>query len=264
MSCVRRVLALVILPALLGFAEDRSRVSSDLAKRTGVGLNPQPAPRGPRQAAITLPPGVTLAGKLSAEDAVAIALWNNAAFAAAVASLGVARAEVVDAGLLRNLSFQALLPVGPKPFEMVLQAPVEALWQRPRRVAAAKLALDQVAEGLVAGGLDLARDVRLAHADLEAAELRAVVATESAKLRLRIAELTERRLCAGDVSEMEANVTRLDARSAAEAAERFSRDVESARERLRMLLGLRMDKTPLSASRFFVYCLCCLRSGTCA
>jgi len=248
MSCVRSVLVLVILPALLGFAEDRSRVSAELSKRTGVGLNPQPAPRGPRQAAIALPPGITLGGKLSADDAVAIALWNNAAFEAAVANLGVARAEVVDAGLLRNLSFQALLPVGPKPFEMVLQAPVEALWQRPRRVAAARLALDQVAEGLVAGGLDLARDVRLAHAELEAAEQRAVVATESAKLRLRIAELTERRLRAGDVSEMEANVTRLDARAAAEAAERFSRDVESTRERLRMLLGLRMDKTPLSAS----------------
>ena len=118
MSCVRGVFVLVILPALLGFAEDRSRVSAELSRRTGSGLNPQPAPRGPRQAAITLPPGVTLGGKLSADDAVAIALWNNAAFEAAVANLGVARAEVVDAGLLRDLSFQALLPVGPKPFEM--------------------------------------------------------------------------------------------------------------------------------------------------
>ncbi|MGH9659141.1 MAG: TolC family protein, partial [Bryobacteraceae bacterium] len=172
-----------------------------------------------------MPPFVLLAAlfvsdELSADDAVALALTNNTALAAAAAELGIAQAELAGAGVLRNLSFQALFPVGPKPFESVLQAPIEAIWQRRRRIAAAKVNLEAVAKTIVQAGLDLARDVKRAHLGLAHAERRAAIARESAELRHRIADLTDRRLAAGDIGEMEAGLARLEARSAEDSAQR--------------------------------------------
>lgn len=243
-----RFMAVFLALVAVCFAEDRASipgrasVSKKIEERTGHRLNPDKKPVPPSH-----PPGVSSVGPLTQDDAVAIALWNNAALQAVLANLGLARADLIEAGLLRNPSLNVLLPVGPKPFEFVLQAPVEAVWQRPRRVAAARLNLDQVAEGLVQSGLDLARGVKLAHADLEFAERRAGLARESADLRRHIAELTEKRLAAGDISEMEALVTRVDAQSFRDQALRYQRDVESAAEGLRLLLGLRKDRAPLSA-----------------
>lgn len=78
-----------------------------------------------------------------------------------LAELGVAKADLVEAGLIRNPVFSILFPLGPKQLEFTLTWPIEALWQRPRRVAAAQLDVARAAERLVQGGLDLVRDVRL-------------------------------------------------------------------------------------------------------
>jgi len=236
----------IILLAAAALAADRTEVSRRLKERTGHELNPA-AFTDPRKPP-SLPPGVTLAERITESDAVAIALWNNAALHADLAALGVARAELVDAGLLRNLNLQMLLPVGVKPFEMLLQAPVEALWQRPRRVAAARLQLDHIGEGLVQNGLDLARDVRRAHAALALAGERARISAQSARQRFEIAELYEKRLAAGDISDLEAAQTRLDARAEQAQMTTYARDVEIAREALRALMGLRGDKTPFTAA----------------
>ena len=227
-------------------AADRPQVSSEIQERAGHGLNTtsqtglHPAP--------ALPPGITLSGKLSESDAVAIALWNNAALEAALARLGLARADLIEAGLLRNPNLSTLLPVGPKPFELALTFPIEALWQRGRRVAAAEVTLKQVAAALVQSGLDVVRDARVAHSDLALAEQRFAVATEAAALRERIAKMTYLRLEAGDIGELEARLTRADADASADQAARLARDVDIARERLRLVLGLRKDATPLSAA----------------
>ncbi len=222
-------------------AADRAQVSEELNKRTGQGLRPpgqEPA----------LPPGVTLGEPLSEEAAVAIALWNNAALQAALSELGVARAEVIDAGSWRNFSAQLLFPVGPKPFESVFGWPVETLWQRPRRLAAARVNLEAVSQRVVQYGLNLGRDVRVAHAELALAERRAALLEDNRRLLERIAELTRKRLEAGDISVMEVNLAVLEAKSAAELAGRALREVDVARERLRALLGLRKDASPLRAT----------------
>ena len=224
-------------------AADRPQVSRDVEQRVGRAIAPaRPATREPK---FELPPGVTLEGAVSEADAVAVALWNNAGLEAALARLGVAKADLHEAGLLRNPTLSMLLPVGPKPFELALAAPIEALWQRPRRVAAAKLNLEQVAAELVQNGLNTARDARLAHADLAFVEQRAGIAAEAARHRARIAELTYLRFSAGDIGELEARLTRADAAGLAEQAARLARDVDIARERLRMVLGLRRDSREL-------------------
>src|SRR6185436_18686311 len=87
-----------------------------------------------------------------------IALWNNPAFQVEMTALGLARADLVEAGQLRNPSLTLIFPFSTRILESVANWPFEALWQRPRRVAAAKLELERVGESLVSRALDLVRD----------------------------------------------------------------------------------------------------------
>ncbi len=178
-------------------------LNAALRERTGHTIKPADG--------AALPPGVTLEDGLTADEAVAIALWNSPSFQLVLADLGLARADLVEAGLLRNPVLSLLFPWGPKQFEWTVQFPFEVLWQRPRRVAAAQLNLESVSQRLVWDGLTLVADVRGAFADTLIAERRLALAGESAILTRRVADLTESRLRAGDISELEARSARSDA-----------------------------------------------------
>ncbi len=178
-------------------------VPDGIEKRTGHPVRPlEQRPDG------ALPAGVSLADGVTEEEAVAVALWNNAKLAADLAGLGVARADLIEAATWRNPTLQMLFPVGLKPFELALTYPLEVFWQRPKRMEAARKQWDQLAESLVQNGLDTARDARQAQAALVQAQERARVAREAADLGRQIAQLTEARLRAGDISELDADMVR--------------------------------------------------------
>jgi outer membrane protein, heavy metal efflux system len=219
--------------------------STELERRTGHG----PAPRGVRQ--FMLPTGVSLADGLSEDDAVAIALWNNAQLHADLAVLGLARADLLEAGLLRNPILQIVLPIGPyRQFESLLNFPFEVFWQRRKRVAAANEELQRIAVSLEQNVLNLMRDVRLAYTDWLLAQARVRLATEAVEVRTQTVRLTNVRLRAGDVSEIEATAARLDESLAAEQAGRMQREVKAARDRLRLLIGMNepQELAPAEAS----------------
>jgi outer membrane protein, heavy metal efflux system len=213
-------------------------VSDDIQKGTGASV---------RFGAQTpsLPAGVRIDDGLSREEAVAVALWNNAAFQVSVSQLGFARADLVDAGIILNPVLSLLFPWGPKQFEATLRWPVEFFWERPRRVSAAKLSLESAAKSLVQSGLDLALSVRIAYTDLALAVARHNLATEAAATLQRIDTLTQSRLAAGDIAELDARAARVDAVRSAQDAERAVHDVTLARERLRLLMGLPPDDASL-------------------
>ena len=192
-----------------------------------------------------VPPTVDPRDGLSSDEAVATALWNNAAFQVTLSQLGFARADLVDAGMLTNPVLSLLFPLGPKQFEGTLRWPIEVLWERPKRRAAAQLALDATASSLVQSGLDLALAVRLSHADLVLAIDRQRLATETAAALERIDTLTQSRLAAGDIGALEARVARVDAARGRQDADRAAHDVRLARERLRLLTGLAADDSAL-------------------
>ena len=122
--------------------------------------------------------------------------------------------------------------------------PAEVLWERPKRVAAAKPSAESAAQSLVQSGLDLALAVRLAYADLSLAIDRQRLAEEAAATLQRIDILTQSRLAAGDIAELDARAARVDAVRSALDAERVH-DVTIARDRLRLLLGLGADDRSL-------------------
>ena len=242
--------ALALLSLLLGMAgctahtrHDRAYVSQSLRDRTGYGIDPSS-----QKGAFQLPTSLSIADGLSAEEAVAVALWNNAQFQADLAELGFARADLIEAGMLRNPMLSLLFPAGPKQLEATLSLPIEVLWQRPKRVAAAKIDAQRVAENLVQHGLDLARDAHLAHAGLALAQARQHLAAENAHQRRAAAEIATARQRAGEISSLEASTSWLEALQAQEAAVRFTQEAEASRARFNTLLGMEVQDTSFTLS----------------
>ncbi len=177
-----------------------------------------------KQLRFTLPNGVKLEDGLSEDEAVAIALWNNATLHADLAVLGLARADLLDAGLLRNPLLNLVLPIGPyRQFESVLTFPLEVFWQRRKRVEAATIEVSRVAQSLEQNALNLMRDVRLAYTDWTCWRIERVrLADEAVDVRQQTTKLTNVRLRVGDIGEIEATAARSDQSLAMEQATRVA------------------------------------------
>jgi len=224
-----------------------TRIPTSTATAEGILLRTG-KPVAPTANKAPLPPGVSLEQPLVADDAAAVALWNNPQLRADLATIGLAEADLIEANLLRNPRLDMLVPIGAKPFELLINFPAELLWQRGRRVAASRAALDQVAQSLIQNGLNAARDARLTHADLVQAAARVEVGRQSVDLRQRVLELTEARLRAGDISELETVAARTERAAAREQLVRFDHDVQIAIERLRASLGLALERATVRAA----------------
>jgi cobalt-zinc-cadmium efflux system outer membrane protein len=235
--------ALVLLAVVSACAprprHDFPWVSGQVEQRAGHAL------RDPVTPEPGVPAGVLLDDGLSQDEAVALALWNNATFLEALAELGFARSALVQAGLLSNPVFSILFPLGPKQLEFALKLPLEAVWLRPKRVAAARFDAEQVAQRLVQSGLDVVRDAKVKWAQLRLARERVALAEESAEVAAQVGVLGEVRLAAGDVSVLDVAGARADALASEEDAVRVRQEEVVAEEQLRSFLGLRTLPGPL-------------------
>lgn len=235
------LLALIPLTAAcVSTTPTRTRVdiSDELRGRAGHDLAPAADAPAADLDTVALPDTVRLDDGLSADEAVAIALWNNPGYKADVASLGFAHAELAGAGVLRNPVFSLLFPWGPKQLEFTLRWPIEAIWLRPRRVEIAQLNIESLAASLVDNGLTLVSNVKTAYADLLFARKDAELAQEYAAVQRELAELTAARLRAGDIGELEADGARAIALTAQGDATRAARDAVVAKDRLAALMGI--------------------------
>jgi cobalt-zinc-cadmium efflux system outer membrane protein len=219
--------------ASLPTTTDRAGVASAIGARTSSRVDSFRTTDEP-----AVPAGITLDDGLALDEAVAVALWNNPDFLADLTSLDIARADLVQAGLLKNPVLSLLFPLGPKQLESALNWSVDALWQRPRRVADARANAEAVAERLVAHGLHLVAEVKVAYFAALAAERAADLAATQAALAEQIATLTAGRARLGDVSDFDARLAQIDAAG----AKAVQTSAQATRERmaldLRTLLGL--------------------------
>jgi cobalt-zinc-cadmium efflux system outer membrane protein len=225
---------MILTGCTVNMIHDESYVSDSIQTRTGHELRLEEEKEG----IFKIPDNVSLEDGLTEEEAVAIALWNNAQFQADLVDLGFARADLIEAGLLKNPVLSFLFPLGPKQLEATLSLPIDFFWKRPKRVAAAKLDAEQVAGNLIQHGLDFIRDVLLAYAELVSSQERAKITEEESDLRSEIAIIASDRLKFGDISGLEESAFHLEAARALEALVYITRDAELAKERLRTLLGL--------------------------
>lgn len=207
-------------------------VAADVARRAGHVVAP------PTGDAHVPDLGVTVHDGLTEDEAVALGLWQNPGFRDLLVDLDLARAAVVQAGLLTNPTIAVLFPLGPKQLEFAARVPLEALWLRPTRLAAARADDAGTVERLVQGALDLVRDVRVAFAELGVATDRAAALRELTRTAGTIAEIVVARFRAGDTSELEVASARANAVLVEEEGARAARDADAARIRLAVLLGL--------------------------
>jgi cobalt-zinc-cadmium efflux system outer membrane protein len=233
---MRKLSIVLILLVAAGCAArspyDRAYVSRALEERTGHALSPPPG-----QEMAGLPSGVVLDDGLTEDEAVSVALWNNAQFRADMADLAVARACLIDAGLLPNPLLSYLHLFGVKGQEGYILWPLDALFQRPKKMAAARLDVELVASRLVQAGLALGRDVLTAYAELAFAQASARIAADEARVRGDMASIAAARLRSGDISGLEETAARVAGLQAQEAALYAARDLETARARFLVLLG---------------------------
>ena len=244
--CQRAITLVIVLLCAVGchsgaLRDGRSSISGHVAGRFGVGIGDQESTGD-----ALIPPDVVLEDGVSEDEAVQTALWNNAVFQETLTQLGISHAQLLDAGLIADPQFQVFFPLGPKQLEFTTFQAIDALWLRPVRVRAAELDVDRVTHSMVQNGLDLIRDTRVAHANLVAANEQAEVAREAAALRRQIADLAQKRLDVGDISELEFTTSRIDALQAKAAADRVLHDVTVARERLRTVMGIGMYRDELT------------------
>ncbi len=209
----------------------RGWISEELAIRTGGNL------RTSTERAFQVPTGIRVDDGLTTDEAVALALWNNAGFQADLTQLGVARADLADAGVLPNPVATLLFPLGTKQLELTARLALGGLWQRPKRIAAARGDASRIAEQLVQRGLDLARDVELGCARVTLADVALVLARDASALWVKIGEIAAARERAGDASEIEVQAVRADALSAQAAAEQAESELALARSELETLIG---------------------------
>ena len=234
-------LALLSLPALgcASSSYDRAWVDRAVTDTTGHGIGPE------QLTAPTLPPRVARIDAVTADDAVATALWNSARFQVELTRLGFSRADLAEAGALPNPTLSFLLPIGPRQAELTATYPISYLVQRPYRVAAAKADVERTARSLVEVALDLVRDTRLAHAEATMAARRVALRRDIEQTWLTITKLTIARQRAGDASELEVRAAEADTLTAADALRRAESDERLARARLRRVIGL--AQSPLGA-----------------
>jgi len=174
---------------------------------------------------------------LTEDAAVALALKQNAAFREILCDLGIARADVIDAGIIPNPELRFLAPVDPRPLESYLEFPIDTFILRPKRVTIAKLEAERIRETVIQSGLLLARDVRFAYADVLLAQDRQTIARDNQTLRRRIASIAEKRLQAGDANPADVAAARTDVERSTQEFERIKEDVGIALERFHVLLG---------------------------
>lgn len=219
----------------MGCATDRSleQVATDVRARSGYTFDPARRPEdAPR-----VPEGVVVEDGLTADEAVAIALWNSPSLRADLVRLHVAEAELSGAKRLANPTLRFLFPAGAVPLALLLTWPLESVVMVPRRVKLANVNIESVAQSIVQTALDLTRDVRVAHADWVLALERRVVRGEVADSWNEVALLVEASASLGDIPGREAEAARADALVARDEAARADTDVVTTESRMRALLG---------------------------
>ncbi len=212
-------------------SRDRAWVADELGHRTGFTLRAAgDKPKG-------LPPQVRIDDGLNEDEAVAVALWNSPAFAADLERLSLATADFRQASRIDNPQLYVGAPIGSIVAAASLVAPLTSLLTISRRTEAADLMVSSVAESLVQTGLDLIRDVRVAHTDRALAERRLRIARELERNAGQLAVLAEARASAGEISRAEALAVRADASVATDGTQMAERDLTIASGRLQALLG---------------------------
>ena len=207
-------------------------VSNEIECRTSVDVAKVPP------CSEVLPAGVILEDGLDEAEAVATGLANNSLFQAALAQLGMAGGDSVQANLIANPQVLMFFPSGAKEGQTTIYAPIESYFLRPARVKVANREYRRIGDQLVQNGLNVARDIRLAYVELALVTEQSRLATEAVEIRQSIADLTRARFNDGDISELETIASKVDALNAKAINGVQKQNISISQARLASLIGI--------------------------
>lgn len=216
----------------------RSYVSDQLKKQSGFDLTVSKQP-----GRLDLPPNLLTTDGINEDEAIGIALWNNAQFQADLVSISIAHADVIDAGVVSNPLLRYLSPNAGIMASGYINFAFDFLWLRPKRIAAASLEAERVSGNMVQRGFALIRDVQISFTDMQFARDKAAILAENARIRAEMNRLANVRLRYGEISELEALTFRADSASAVDQSIKANLDTILQRNRLYSFLGFAPDTT---------------------
>lgn len=186
-----------------------------------------------------------LSDGITVGEAVQVCLLNNPSFQAAAMEVGMARADVVQSGLLSNPSVGVALRLpaggGLSNLEADLAQNIADLWQIPVRKRAAERSLDRAILELARLAADLAADAKAAYYTAVGSQQRHEITRENLAIVRELLEMALALQEAGAGSALHVNLSRtvvVDAELAMESARLAAAD---ARRELARLLGIRAD-----------------------
>ena len=183
-----------------------------------------------------------LGGDLSLREAVEVAMLNNPALQGAFRTIGMARADRVQAGMLTNPSLMLALRFpttgGGTAIEGNLLGSLLDLWQLPARIDTAEAALRRQVLQVAHSAVALAGAVRSTYIDAITVERLVAIAEENRATAAHLLELAEERVAAQAATAIDVNLARLDL-AATDVALRDARlAVVEARQTLANHFGL--------------------------
>lgn len=216
----------------------RTTLSESLKQETGFDIAAEK-----QSGRIDLPPSVLVADGITEDEAVSLALWNNAQLQSDLVTIHIAEADVIDAGIVSNPLLRYLAPSGAITASGYINFGLDFLFQRPKRIAAAKTDLQRVSESMLQQAYTVIRDVQVAYTDVLLAKERVNILSENAQVRLEMAQLANSRLRNGDIGELEASTFRADSAAAVDELVKATLDTLIKKNTLNVLLGFSPDTT---------------------
>jgi cobalt-zinc-cadmium efflux system outer membrane protein len=183
-----------------------------------------------------------LQGELTAGKAVAVAMTNNPRLQATLADLGIARADLIQASVIRNPLFEAEIrfPSDPfRPFELRLAQTLVDLIQLPRRRALGRAAFDAAKLRVTSEVVRFAADVRGQHSDLLAASQHVALSRLNLEAAKTAAELAQRQHDAQNITDLDLENQQAEYEKAKLDVAHDEQTLLVAREALVRAMGLR-------------------------
>lgn len=183
-----------------------------------------------------------LQSELTPDAAVQIALFNNRSLQATFAGLGIAQADLVQAGLLPNPVAHfawRFATGGPGPSaEVNLLLDVIHALEIPLRKRVADAALEQTKLDVAQAVINLVRDVKVAYFALQGAEQMLELRETITRATAYSAEIAARQRAAGAIRRLDLSTERALHEQAKLDLSRAQADVLAQREELNALMGL--------------------------
>jgi cobalt-zinc-cadmium efflux system outer membrane protein len=185
---------------------------------------------------------VDLTRELTADEAVAFAMTNNPRVQVALADLGIARADLIEASTIANplLETELRFPARPyRPFEVRVAQSLVSLLQLPRRRAIGRIAFDAAQLRVSSEVLRLGADVRAAYYDAVAASQHVAQNRTLFEAAQAAADVAMKQHKAGNITDLQLEQEQARYERAKLDLARAERDLTVAREELARAMGTR-------------------------